>query len=920
MTGKLKYLMMVALLAIVAGIFYFLYFKPAGELENQSLLLAIPAETPLVVQINDPVKQFSQLENNEQIVALKSIEPFSKAWDQLDAFMKMVRDDATMLELLRGKTMLLSFNISGKNDISLLSIVKMKHNSDLTLADKLLQQLKTTPSGQGRKYNKSTIHEFSAGNNKTFYLANENGLLIFSSKSMFVEEAIRQLEHDLSDQHPDLLPLMKTVGSKSDIHLFINHLYAHQLTAHLLSSPMKNRSALQKIFTGWTALDLNIKDQSLLISGFSNGKSEGNYYGNLLLKQQAGSMSSDRVLPQSTTHYLSLSLSNPDEFFSDYEAFLSKRNLLLARNDQLKNIEAETKVKLQALLTDMMKHEISAAGIGSEKGKESNGKIWVVECKSGSSAIKQLIDFQNAFIASKKLNASEWMQTYDIDRQTSFTLYRFPIPDMPSLLFGPIFSGAETNWVTQLDNYLIFADRPASLAQVLHANVLGETLAGSLDYNKEKENFNTRSNLRFYCNTVNALPFSGDFFNSSLASELMANAELRKFKSFSWQIASTSPLLYNNAALTFSTTVQSKPKTIWRSHIRSNFDFKPKFVVNHLDPANKEVVLQDKDNNVYLINNLGRIIWQLKTDGPLLGEIQQIDYFRNGKLQYLFNTAGKLYLIDREGNAVKNFPVIFRTKATNPVAVFDYENTREYRFFVAGDDQIIYAYAPDGNLLKGWNQFKTDHPVQHPVQHFRVDGKDYIVISDLMKNYLLHRTGEIRVPTDQVYPHSPNNTIYLEERSKNHEPRLVSSEQDGTLHYIYFDGKHETNKLADFSSQHYFRASNIDNDDESEYIFADGKSIRVMDHKGNTIFSKEMNEEISHLPHVYSFSQQVRKIGITVKNENKIYLFSPNGELHKGFPLDGCTEFSIGFISSENTHFNLLVGSPDGYLCNYFVE
>jgi hypothetical protein len=42
--------------------------------------------------------------------------------------------------------------------------------------------------------------------------------------------------------------------------------------------------------------------------------------------------------------------------------------------------------------------------------------------------------------------------------------------------------------------------------------------------------------------------------------------------------------------------------------------------------------------------------------------------------------------------------------------------------------------------------------------------------------------------------------------------------------------------------------------------------------------------------------------------------------MHEGFPLNGCTEFSIGLISSERSNFNLLVGSPDGYLYNYYVE
>lgn len=922
MARKFQYLIIVAGILLVAGTFYYFFFKSTKTLNNEALLLAIPAETPLVVQINDPLEQFNKAIENEQLVTLKTIPSFHSAWAQIDTFMNRSKNDALLNELLKGKTLLLAFNISGKDDISLLALLRLKQQSDLVLADKFIHQLAADQHVQlnSRKYNKTNIHEITLPNQETIYLANENGIIIFSKKSMFVEEAIRQIDTDLSAQQHELQPLMKTIGSKSDIHLYINHQYVHQLVERLLSPSMKNRSALQKIYAGWTALDFNIKDESILFSGFSNGLPESNYYGNLFLKQQSGPINSDRVLPQATSDYLSLSLSHPEKFLNDYEAFLGKRNLLLKRTDQLKKIEQQNKVNLQTMLLSIMKNEITAAGIDHEQGSNGHGRIWLLECKSGSSAIKQIIDFQQAYITSNQLNASEWARKYNIDQQTSFTLYRFPVPEMPRLLFGPIFNGSTCNWVAQYDNYLIFGDHFSSVSKVLHANVLGETLAGSLEYNKDKGSFNTKSILRFYSNTAYALPFADMFFNAKISSQLKSEEAIRKFKSFSWQIASTDNMLYNNGVMVYSNIVKSKPQTIWKSHIKSNFDFKPKFVVNHLDPSNKEVVLQDNDHVLYLINNLGRIMWQQKLDGPVLGEVQQIDYYKNGKLQYLFNTQNKLYIVDREGNSLKNFPVNFRAKATNAVAVFDYEHNRDYRFFVAGEDQLIYAYTPDGNLLKGWNLFKTDHPVTQSVQHFRVDGKDYIVVTDLMKNYLLHRTGNIRVQADQVYPHSANNTIYLEERSKTNEPRLVSSEQDGTIHYIYFDGRHETRKLTDCSPNHFFKAVNLDNDDETEYIIADGKRLTVMKNNGKKLFSTEMQANISHMPNAYSFSGQVRKIGITVKNENKIYLFDLNGAMHPGFPLDGCTEFSIGFISGENTNFNLLVGSPDGYLCNYLVD
>ena len=921
MSRRIIYL--IILIALIGlGSAYFLLFRAADNANNHQLLHAIPSESPLIVNVNHPVVFFKEIESNEMIQSLRTIEAFNLEYQALSDFFDFLKaDDGSLLEKLKGKQTLLSLNFSGKNDISLLLLVKTGSNSDTEITQRISNLLSDKPnvSFSSRKYNKSTITQIQT-NSASFFIAEKDGLALFSRKSILVEEALRQIETDFSVEHPEIKPLLKTVDMQANAQLFINHDQIDQLVSGNLSPELKTRSILLPLFAEWTELDLNLKDKKILLSGFSNGQAENNLYGTIFLNQQPYNSRIDKVIPQNASYFLNLCLSDVNQFFNDYEDFLTKQNLALRRQDQLNKIEKLTGTNILAWFQSVLSHDVASAGIVTDQAAPNSGRIFIVETKSGNTAMQQVIELQNAYLKAQRLNAAEWSNEYKIDEQTSFTIYRFPFDNLPQLIFGKIFNGIKTNWVTVYDNYLIFGDSFHAVGKAVRANILGETLAGSLDFSRIKSDLNSRSNINFYCNTAASLPIASAFFNHRLSNEIAGNEELLKFKSFTWQISSTGEMLYNNACLSYNSEVKAKPQTIWQSHIKANFDFKPIFVTNHYDPENKEVVIQDNEFNFYLINNVGRILWQIKLDGPILGDVQQIDYFKNGKLQYLFNTANKLYIIDREGNFVKNYPVNFRAPASNSVSVFDYDNNKDYRFFVACTDKRIYAYQTDGNLVKGWNLFKTDHEVYQPIQHFRVEGKDYIVASDAMKDYILHRTGEVRVKTDQIYPHSVNNTLYLEERTAAHAPRIVSTENNGTIHYTYFDGKHETVKNIELGSQHYFVADNIDNDEETEYIFVDGNTLYVMKNNGKMLLTKKMDAEITHPPHIYTFAQHNKKIGITCKLENKIYLFDINGNLHPGFPLDGCTEFSIGFISKDNTNFNLLVGSPDGYLYNYYVE
>ena len=62
----------------------------------------------------------------------------------------------------------------------------------------------------------------------------------------------------------------------------------------------------------------------------------------------------------------------------------------------------------------------------------------------------------------------------------------------------------------------------------------------------------------------------------------------------------------------------------------------PRFVTNHRT-GEREVVIQDTDNQLYLIGHDGKILWKKRLDSPIVGDIYQVDLFRNGFLQLAFN-------------------------------------------------------------------------------------------------------------------------------------------------------------------------------------------------------------------------------------------------------------------------------------------
>ena len=70
----------------------------------------------------------------------------------------------------------------------------------------------------------------------------------------------------------------------------------------------------------------------------------------------------------------------------------------------------------------------------------------------------------------------------------------------------------------------------------------------------------------------------------------------------------------------------------------------------------------------------------------------------------VFNTKSKLHVIDILGNEIERFPIKFNYLASNPVSIFDYDNNKDYRFLIAGDDNKIHNYNISGTQVTGWIQ------------------------------------------------------------------------------------------------------------------------------------------------------------------------------------------------------------------------
>ena len=922
---------LIILLATVAGFVYFTKDKPLFAKET-SLYKGVPLSAPVFIEIN-ALKSIS-LDNpilKELLETQKGILYLNKV-AEIDS---IIQTNIEIQGRLKNDPFILAFDFVGENNVFPL-IIKKAENSNKQNEIEIFISILFPPNKflyEEKDYSKHKITTIKTAQETTeLHFCFTDGLFLASPKILLIEQSIRQLNTQSISNNSYFQKVNKTVNQQSEISWYINHQTFPELAALWLNNRSFTtanefgeniRKNVVSEFSNfgqyavWSELDVKLNENEILFNGISTADDSVNHFLSVFDGQEPVRFQSDQILPKNTSYFTSYSFSNKSLFFNNLENYFTHTETYYKREDRIKKIEAGFRANFKNTFQELVKNEVIVAITSVPTDANKKTTLFILQTEGKSNAENQLNNLLNSYSKQKKIDPNVLKSEFKIDAETKFTIYSFPYPSFPGIWLGKPFGIAQAKFAVFYDNYLVFSNTQKGIHDYLYSMVLESSLIKDMRYIKFKKNTVSRVNINSYLNINRIFGMKQEVFNTDVAKTIENYKEnLRKFEALNWQVVCEKELSFNSVILSMNQNSTEEPQTTWQSNVGDEISGKPQFVKNHKDVANNEIILYDVNNKLHQLTNDGRIRWSKSINKPILSKIHQVDYFKNGRLQYLFNTKNKLYLIDREGNNVANFPVEFPSPATNGISVFDYDINRNYRYFVACENKKVYAFDKEGNIISGWKFGKTDFPVSSPVQHFRVNNKDYIVFKDQSRIYIQNRKGETRVNCTAKFENS-NNPLIL---NLNGTPKIVATDKAGKVFYLYFNGKYTEKKTAKFSDKHFFTVDDINGNGIPDFIFIDGNELQVMDENGKKLFSEKFRNKILHRPNIYSFPSKMKKIGVVESTANRIHLFDSAGKLHQGFPLQGNSEFSVGKLSKSSPFLNLIVGGKSGDLFNYTLQ
>ena len=400
-----------------------------------------------------------------------------------------------------------------------------------------------------------------------------------------------------------------------------------------------------------------------------------------------------------------------------------------------------------------------------------------------------------------------------------------------------------------LDNSLVITQSVSQIKKIINSKAIKDNLSSNSKYLNFKNEKSKKHSFFWVNNNSNNLD-SVDYPFIGFSGVINENIALLDFDYSKLNQSKETNEVFTEFFLSFENEIISDP--IWlKNHTNNQYDF----------------TFQDSENYLYYYSNKGNQYWKKKIPQKIIGDIKQVDLYKNGRLQIIFRTEDKLYVLDRNGNEVKELSFEIESGQNNiPISIFDYEKNRNYRFLVTNDN-IIEMFDSRGKKVSGFKPYVFESNIIKDPVHIRIDGKDFIVVQ--LENgelKILDRRGRDRINVDQKIQFSEN-SIY------SYMKTFTTTDNQGNLIQIDMDGK-LSKKSLNISSNNLIDIKN----DNLVYI-----SENILSIKGINItlpfgrFSK---------PKIFNESLRML-IGISDLSENYIYLYEDNGELVKGFPLKG---------------------------------
>lgn len=687
---------------------------------------------------------------------------------------------------------------------------------------------------------------------QTCYSTQLGDTYLVSQSQLIIENAIRNFEKNQRGiGSTSFYRLAESMDTNSSANLFL-----HPTSSDLIGRLLPLTPLFPNTGGDWIELDLETEEETPTAHGVALLNDSIPNALSLIRDMKSQALTLPAIVPQNFTAYLGFPISDLSQLEDNFKRLSRKMNL-----------------------------PIKAIDISKIKGLNEIAWVWVGDEKSIVLQIENGEEFPN-FISKNG----------EYKKYRSAQYQKIVLPPDFSHLLNLLGDEIVPQWGAYLDNLLFMSTSESGLKNILGQLIDKKTLLQSPAFQNLNQSLATQSSFLWLGQTKNLLTH----WQQNNAPQNTKDIPAEDFPLLAFQGVGEKDF----AHLHFSIQKNIPAQTIGGANTAFTIAMSkaaaspPQWLKNHRNKG-MDIAIQDIDHVLYLFSNSGKLYWKKQLPGKIIGPIQQVDLYKNNRLQMAFRTPERFIILDRNGKTVQPFEISLpKNNNPLPLSVFDYDNNRNYRFLLA-QDQNLLMYDGKGKRVNGFSLKKTNSNIVSAPKHIRFQSKDYIVMP-LENNRLkiVSRTGKDRVQVKANIEFSDNPIFsYLN--------TFTTTDQTGNLVQVDTKGNTVRSKLG-LAPQH-----KIDATTKSLVTLSENK-LNIKGIPVTLPFG-------SYTPPKIFYLNNTLYIATTDREADKVHLFYSNGEAVKGFPVYGSSMVDLT-NSDKDKALEMVVTSKDNSLLVYKIN
>ena len=582
-----------------------------------------------------------------------------------------------LLELpeLQSVQFVYSLHYSSKNNVSFLQIM----NLEGVEKDNVLRLVQK--GGKEKSYNGVAVYNMPYG----VSVALHGNLLLASSSSYVLESSIRHLDNEASIMdNSHFAEILKEYGGISGVYL--NHNQIGKLFSGIVERGFLGYSDFVMKFTSWSRFGITSDAGKLVLHGTLENKEDESKFSNIFNTQHLRRSAMGKILPASTLFAVSLPVSNIQDYLKGHQLHLEVQKKTGSFAYKQKMAQGESKVEPRKWIDSLQIEELVSA-----------------YCKFGEKC-----EWLTLVRGKQQFGLNNVISSV-VEGEKVETAHPFAYKGYIASVFGELFSHCNEEAICKVGAWSIIGPQ-----KILDEFASGSAYWFNLDYYLSQTPVSAylgkEASLKMVANIKEAGDSLLQVFKPYTRECIMQQLGRNNFEFITMDIVSGE----ENPAVEiefYASVMQQLPVPKEREDgVQMSFEIdstinlpQGPFEVRDVAKKSKAYLEQLPNMRLRYMDANKKGVWAIPFETPIGGYVEQIDLYNNGRLQMLFASGNKMYLLDRVGRFVYGYPVKLPKRMVMGPKLMEDIGGLKYSVLFLNEDNSISWYDISGKSVDGWS-------------------------------------------------------------------------------------------------------------------------------------------------------------------------------------------------------------------------